>query len=357
MKLFNVGALRPATDGTRLSAANNLVQSTLAQHGLLPGSDQHEAGSVTNLSSLLMSKWSQDHIAAAPKPAFPDGARFDRTIHICASGSRNYWSYIPAAASDGVTGVVVMLHGCTQTPEDFASGTRMNELAEQNGFVVLYPEQSRGENAQSCWNWFCPRDQKRGSGEPAILAGLAEQTAAEYGVGRDRTFVAGLSAGGAMAVILAETYPDVFAAAGAHSGLPFGAANDVPSAFAAMGGKIHDGPMPNEGGPYVRTIVFHGTEDATVHPENGERIFRRARQGYVSNQTECSEQGEVNGRTHNRTIVHDAVGTPVVELWRVDGQGHAWSGGSSAGSYMDPRGPDASAEMVRFFFDAPREVN
>ncbi|MBW4709535.1 PHB depolymerase family esterase [Roseobacter sp. YSTF-M11] len=353
MKLFNVGATRPATDAPRLSAANDLVQRTLAQHGLTPSSGQGTQTDFPNLSSLneLLTRVPGPRIQTGkPELKIPEGAIFKDDTFTGSSGSRRFRTYIPATASGGVSGVVMMLHGCTQTPEDFAAGTGMNALAERHGFVVVYPAQSRGENAQSCWNWFSRGDQRRGRGEPAILAELAQQVCAEHDVRRDDTFVAGLSAGAAMAVILGEAYPDVFAAVGAHSGLPLGSAKDVPSAFAAMAGSALEGPVPDPGDERVRTILFHGTADSTVHPSNGDAIARRARLMHVPQSIETTSSGKAAGRTYCREISSDARGTVVVEHWSIEGQGHAWSGGHPGGSYTDPNGPNASAKMIHFFF-------
>ena len=356
MKFFNVGALRPATDQARLAAANDLVQRTLARHGLLPGTDLPRSGDQSAVARVLAGL-SGTIKATPPACELPEGATFGQDKYTNAAGSRMYRTYVPASARAGASGVVMMLHGCTQSPDDFAAGTRMNELAEEHGFIVVYPAQSRGDNAQSCWNWFSRGDQRRGRGEPAILAGLAAQVANDHSVSRDRTFVAGLSAGAAMATILGETYPDVFAAVGAHSGLPVGAAKDVPSAFAAMGGNILVGPASSQDGPPVRTIVFHGAADTTVHPQNGAVIAERAQKLGKTSTIETAEHGEENGRRYTRVIVTDRAGATVVENWTIEGQGHAWSGGSARGSYADPKGPNASREMVRFFFDAPKPVN
>lgn len=356
MKLFNVGAMRPAPDAARLSAANDLVQRTLAQHGLVPQSGQavpQKMPSLSSLNSMLDQFAGSTGNAGAFDMTVPEGAQFSQDTFTCPAGSRTYRTYIPTSATGGVTGVIMMLHGCTQTPEDFATGTGMNALAEQHRFVVVYPAQSRGENAQSCWNWFSKGDQHRGKGEPAILAGIASSIAKEHGITRDQTFVAGLSAGAAMAVILGETYDDTFAAVGAHSGLPTGAAKDVASAFAAMAGTASNaGTQPRSAGT-TRTIVFHGTADATVHPSNGAAIARRAVNLNAPQSIETTSKGDVAGRRFTRIISSDLQGKPVVEHWAIEGQGHAWSGGQPAGSYTDAKGPDASAEMIRFFFNTP----
>ncbi|SEV93414.1 esterase, PHB depolymerase family [Cognatiyoonia koreensis] len=354
MKLFNVSATRPATDAAWLSAANDLVQRTLAQHGLVSPLDGSQQKGGPNLSSLdaLLSKLSGPTMATrSAQISVPDGATFNDDTFTCASGSRRYRLYVPASASQGASGVVMMLHGCTQTPEDFAAGTGMNALADRDGFVVIYPAQSRGDNAQTCWNWFRRGDQRRGRGEPALLAALTQKVCAEHAVPREQTFVAGLSAGAAMAVILGETYPDVFAAVGAHSGLPAGSAKDVPSAFAAMAGNSLDAPDPIRAEHRVRTILFHGSADPTVHPSNGDAIARRARSAGPSQSIETSTAGDAAGRTYTRDTSSDGVGTTFVESWTINGQGHAWSGGRPEGSYTDPKGPDASAEMIRFFFE------
>ncbi|WP_227267705.1 extracellular catalytic domain type 1 short-chain-length polyhydroxyalkanoate depolymerase [Roseobacter weihaiensis] len=354
MKLFNVGATRPAADTAWASAANDLVQRTLAQHGLVSPLEQGAQTHGVNLpsiDSMLAGLSGQTIHSGSPKISVPDGAIFTDDVFVCASGSRRYRLYVPACAKEGITGVVMMLHGCTQTPEDFAVGTGMNALADRHGFVVIYPAQSRGDNAQSCWNWFSRGDQRRGRGEPAILAGLAQKICADYGVTREDSFVAGLSAGAAMAVILGETYPDVFAAVGAHSGLPAGSAKDVPSAFAAMAGNALVGPDPETASHRVRTILFHGSVDRTVHPSNGEGIARRARTVGSTQSVETSDMGVASGRSYTKEISSDVDGAVSVEHWTVEGQGHAWSGGQAGGSYTDPNGPDASAEMVRFFFE------
>lgn len=324
---------------------------TLAQHGLVPG------GASTAPSPQAASPFQQmmagfrPQETTAPALALPEGARFSEDQFTCPAGSRRYRTYIPASAQSGATGMIVMLHGCTQTPEDFAADTGMNALADTHGFIVVYPHQSRGENAQSCWNWFRRGDQRRDQGEPAILAGLARKVAAEHCVPLGKTFVAGLSAGAAMAVILGETYPDVFAAVGAHSGLPGGAAKDVPSAFMAMAGNGGD-PKPLAGTTPVPTIILHGTADTTVCPVNGEQIARRVLALGPRQTLQSENRGQAGGRVYRRTVTKDSAGAPLVEHWEIEGLGHAWSGGFARGSYTDAQGPDPSAAMVRFFFAA-----
>jgi poly(hydroxyalkanoate) depolymerase family esterase len=290
----------------------------------------------------------------APDLPLPEGAEFRDLTHACAAGTRRYRLYVPASAGEGLRGLVVMLHGCTQSPEDFAAGTGMNALAEEHRLLVAYPAQTGGDNSMSCWNWFRPGDQMRGAGEPAIIAGLTESVRDEFGIARDRVFVAGLSAGGAMAAIMAETYPDLYAAVGIHSGLAYGSANDVLSAFSAMQGQSAIQRRPNrrdgdEGAP--RVIVFHGSADSTVHPSNADRIIAGLREAPA--RMEQSERPGVGAsRGYTRTVARRADGTTALEAWIVDGASHAWFGGDPSGSYTDPKRPDASAEMVRFFIGA-----
>jgi poly(hydroxyalkanoate) depolymerase family esterase len=225
----------------------------------------------------------------------------------------------------------------------------MNALAERHRLVVAYPAQTAAHNPSACWNWFRPEDQARGAGEPAIIAGLAEALAAEFGVGPERTFVAGLSAGGAMAAVIAETYPERFAAVGVHSGLARGAARDVASAFAAMR-RAPSAAAAETPRDHPRLIVLHGDADATVHSSNAAQVLARAAGGGAL--TERARVDRTDGRSAQRTLVRGADGAVQAELWLIEGAGHAWSGGSPTGTYTDPSGPDASAEMVRFFLQA-----
>ncbi|XDF34651.1 PHB depolymerase family esterase [Paracidovorax avenae] len=270
----------------------------------------------------------------------------------------------PEVPGDGAPRpMVVMLHGCTQHAEDFAAGTRMNALARELGVVVLYPEQTQRANAQKCWNWFKPQHQQRGRGEPAVIAALARSIATAHRVDPQRVYVAGLSAGGAMADVVGHCYPDVFAAVGVHSGLPYGCAADVASALSAM----RSGPGPAPGATAgarstaLPTIVFHGDADSTVHVRNAESLVAALRGG--SGQGAASGAGAAprvtrgqsgRGARHTRTVYTDAAGLDSLEYWQLHGAGHAWSGGSASGSYTDPSGVDASAEMLRFFLAHPR---
>ena len=347
------GRLRAAAP----AAAQDLVAQTLARHGLSVGPPTRDQATIqTDVLQSMFARLRPSGLGqTGPQgrgkdSTIPQGAAFLEDQFSCASGSRRYRAYVPAAARTAPTGLIMMLHGCTQTPEDFAAGTGMNALAEANGFIVVYPHQSRGENAQSCWNWFRRGDQQRERGEPAILAGLARKIAADHAVPDDRIFVAGLSAGAAMAVILGETYPDVFSGVGAHSGLPAGCAKDVPSAFAAMAGNGSVATR-RQGASATRTIILHGTADRTVHPSNSEQIAHNVLDLGPRQTIESEEHGQANGRSYRRKTTIQDKGLSLVEEWQIEGLGHAWSGGSAQGSYTDAQGPDASAIMVRFFFE------
>ena len=287
----------------------------------------------------------------APPVAAPEGAAWLARHFASAAGARDYKLYVPSSAKGRTVPLIVMLHGCTQGPDDFAVGTGMNRLAEERGFIVAYPAQASSANPSACWNWFDLANQRRDQGEPAIIAGLTRAVMAEFAVDPAHVYVAGLSAGGAMAAILGATYPELYAAAGVHSGLPHGAAADLPSAFAAM----HGGAKPTSGKRRpkgsVRTIVFHGRSDSTVHPSNAEAILADVRTALSGPAEELVQDGVAGGRAYTRTIVTDARGVPHAEAWAIDGLGHAWSGGSPEGSFTDAHGPDASREMLRFFLE------
>ena len=310
---------------------------------------------------------------AAPAVETPDRAPDVATGQFIAGafanteGRREYKLYIPSGTHTQPMPLVVMLHGCKQNPDDFAAGTRMNHHAESERVFVLYPAQTKKANGLGCWNWFHGGNQERDRGEPSIIAGMTREIIASYPIDPKRVYVAGLSAGGAMAAIMGYTYPELYAAVGVHSGLAHGAAHDVMSAFAAMRqgpaavraaqGKADDKPL-------VPTIVFHGDKDATVHPSNGDHVIAQAKpaapveeliDGVPPDAVFTVERGQVRGgRAYTRTIHRAADGRSTgIEHWVVHGSGHAWSGGSPKGSYTDPHGPDASREMLRFFADHP----
>jgi poly(hydroxyalkanoate) depolymerase family esterase len=279
----------------------------------------------------------------------PEGGKFIEGTYSNKAGSRTYKLFIPSSYQQGQPlPLVVMLHGCTQSPDDFAAGIRMNFVAEEQNCLVVYPAQPSGANPSKCWNWFRAADQRRDEGEPSLIAGITRQIMQDYSVDPKRVFIAGLSAGGAAAAVMGATYSDLYAAVGIHSGLAYGAATDMPSAFAAMrqGGK--GGRQAVAGGPMIPTIIFHGDRDTTVHPDNGAHVVEHAI-GATKTRKKVHRGQIPGGHAYTRTTHTDAGGREIIEHWNIHGVAHAWSGGSPAGSYTDPRGPDATREMLRFF--------
>ncbi len=314
-------------EATRLTQSGNLREATQVIQRAL-----HHAGG-----------------ASTPPPS-DDNTRgeFADGTHTHASLTRSYKLYSPPGNVDKRLPLVVMLHGCTQNPVDFATGTGMNELASSQGFYVLYPEQSANANPQRCWNWFKHNHQSRGRGEAALLASMTLAVIQQHGIDAQRVYIAGLSAGGAMAAIVAAAYPEIFAAVGVHSGLAVGAAGNVTEALAAMKIGAADIKLASSNSA-VPTIVFHGDQDRTVHPLNGHQVSKQAMAALHGESDQSVEQGRSNqGQQFTRTR-HFKNDVNVAESWVLHGAGHAWSGGNANGSYTDPSGPDASAEMLRFF--------
>ncbi len=267
-------------------------------------------------------------------------------------GTRRYKLFLPPAHRESSAPLIVMLHGCSQGPDEFARATAMNELGAERSFAVAYPAQSASANRSKCWNWFRRSDQQRGRGEPAILAGLTRHLIKAYGFDRERVYVAGLSAGAAMAVVLGHTYPELFAAIGVHSGLPYAAAHDVTSAFAAMRGECVGRTDASNGARRIPTIAIHGDRDRIVHPSNLQRLFDQFIDGHdpVAWSTERVQIDGLSGdRSCTQTTLRDASGIAVFEHWLVHGGGHAWFGGEPGVRHADPAGPNASVEMLRFF--------
>jgi poly(hydroxyalkanoate) depolymerase family esterase len=306
---------------------------------------------VEDLLSQLRREGPLSH-AAEPEPELP-GHWLDGS-YANGAGQREYRLYVPSGYHGQSVPLLTMLHGGTQTANDFAAGTRMNELAERHTFLVVYPEQSVAANAMRYWSWFKPTDQRRGSGEPSLIAGITQQIAAQYAVKTERIYVAGFSAGAAMAAVMAACYPDLYAAFGVHSGLAYGAAKDVPSAFSVM---KHGAPVHGSKSGTAPLIVFHGDGDPTVDHINAECLvearLRSAGQQPRQYRTQTITGTAPEGHRYTRKLFTDAEGREVVEQWIIHQAGHAWAGGSQRGSYTDPRGPDASTELVRFFLEHP----
>jgi poly(hydroxyalkanoate) depolymerase family esterase len=321
------------------------VLGGLGKTGQGGGNPSGLAGNLGSLVSGLAGGLGPSGFNQARAP-LTEGGSFTTHSFSNAAGARDYKLFVPSDARPNLP-LVVMLHGCTQSPDDFAAGTGMNALAEAEGFLVAYPAQSGRANGQRCWNWFQPVDQGRESGEAGIIAGLTRAIIAEHRVDPSRVYIAGLSAGAAAAVNIARVYPDLYAAVGIHSGLAAGCARDVSTALTVM----RLGPVATADGAVstvrVPTIVFHGESDGTVNPRNGEQALAQA--GIDGLTPEAAEAVSPGGLSYIRTRYADADGRVAVEGWIVRGLGHAWSGGSPAGSYTDPRGPDATRAILDFF--------
>jgi len=338
-------------------AATDIIQQALAQAGLL--TPQQKTGTPTQEPGFVdlnaPPSWSKPRAKAKARPARADKAasrlpgRFISGSHSGEAGSRRYKLYIPAKPAEGRRPLVVMLHGCTQNPDDFATGTGMNALAEEFGCLVLYPEQDRSANHSHCWNWFEPGHQARDAGEPGIIAGMTREVLREYDADSSQVFVAGMSAGGAMAAVLGAEYPELFAAIGVHSGLPAGSARDMITGLQAMK-KPGRGRSLREAVP---VIVFHGDADHVVNAANGEAVLNQfvgAHAGLRATPLHASEtESTQGGRRSTCRTWRDGEGRTMAEHWTVHGAGHTWTGGDAAGSHTDALGPSASREMLRFF--------
>ena len=331
-------------DATRLTRAGDLRAAMQTIQAALRG-----APAPADVDDCVVDVEVREVNAESPIPPLrdrsEDAGRFIAGRYSHAAGSRDYKLYVPPGYKGQPLALVVMLHGCTQDPDDFARGTRMNEAASERDFLVLYPAQAQHANASRCWNWFKHNHQRRGGGEPALLAAMTHDVMNRYGIDPRRVYVAGLSAGGAMATILGDAYPELFAAVGVHSGLPTGAASNATAAFDAMKRGAQEPATPTGAVPPV--IVFHGDKDTTVHPINGQHIVAAHTRATAPERERLRSE---NGREYTRARYRDAGGHVMAEHWTVHGQGHAWSGGSPNGSYTDSNGPDATEEMLRFFF-------
>ena len=367
MKIFDLQKVQEATRLTRAGRLNEalaILQSAVTSPTTAPPSaptiidgeivsDQEVPMALSSIGPHLLHTFDAAKLPGARRQPVqitdiaPEEGRYISGVFSNGDGSRSYKLYIPSVPNSGPRPLIVMLHGCTQSADDFAAGTRMNFVAEAHGCFVVYPEQPQAANAAKCWNWFRPADQERDGGEPSLIAGITRQIIDAHDIDETRIYVAGLSAGGAAAAIMGEVYSDLYAAVGVHSGLACGSAHDVTSAFAAMRGGESTGNkrLLRRAKP---TIVFHGDRDTTVHPSNGVKVIARVADGQ-NFEKQTAHSNSPAGNSFSCTVHRDAEGLGVLELWELHGAGHCWSGGSPAGSFTRKEGPNASKEMLRFF--------
>jgi poly(hydroxyalkanoate) depolymerase family esterase len=349
-------------DATRLTRQGRIDEATaLIQHHLGIAAPQkpsrwrpHGGDSLPVLALQRLRRPGPRRGARDVDPSSPGGQFLDSS-YTSAAGTRTYKLYVPTGYRGQSVPLVVMLHGGTQGVGDFAVGTGMNALAERDTFLVAYPEQASSANPMKYWNWFQPDDQVKGAGEPSLIAGISRQIMSTYPVDAGRVYIAGFSAGGAMAAVMAGTYPDLYAAVGVHSGLPYGAAHDLPSAFAAMS----HGPTTStrRAGRAVPLIVFHGDGDPIVGRINADCLVADALRTAGPGVVRSTMLGRVqDGHAYTRTVYKNSNGETLIEQWIVHQASHAWSGGNANGSYTDSRGPDASAELIRFFGEHARGI-
>ena len=355
-RLTRAGRLAEATAllQGKVSAGPRTEHPTLADHTIIDMVPPRSGGAWTAWTGGPRAAHSSAGREDGPAAPLSAKASFEERAFGNAAGKRGYKLFVPGGYRGQPVPLVVMLHGCTQSPDDFAAGTRMNELAEERTMLVAYPAQSQAANSQRCWNWFNAAEQERGRGEPSLVEGITREVMREFRVDERRVYVAGLSAGGAAAATMALLYPDLYAAVGVHSGLACGAAKDMMSAFGAMQGG---GAPAASGGRHrspVPTIVFHGDGDSTVNIANADHVIAQARAG-ADLAAAVTHGVSAGGVSFTRTVQSGGDGTAVLEQWTLHGAGHAWSGGSPSGSYTDPRGPDASREMLRFFAEHGKE--
>jgi poly(hydroxyalkanoate) depolymerase family esterase len=351
------------TRAGRLKEATALIQRTLGGvsapgEKITPATEPDQAGvRIVEVTPTLSEPTIRGETEATSSSQ--SGGKFVDGKYNNTAGTRSYKLYIPSNYNGQAIPLLIMLHGCTQNAIDFAAGSRMNIFAEQKTFLVAYPEQNSSANSSKCWNWFQPVNQRRGMGEPSLIAGITRQIMNSYHVDINRVYMCGMSAGGAMAVIMAVTCPDLYAAVGVHSGLSYGAANDVRSGMKAM--KQGPGQSIQKLATVIPLISFHGDRDTTVSSVNTDHLLNQwlqatnLEQDKSAHDTEVKQGQAVGGRAYTRSIYYKADGQVIAEKWLIHQAGHVWSGGSSDGSFTDPRGPDASSEMLRFFAEHSRE--
>jgi poly(hydroxyalkanoate) depolymerase family esterase len=307
-------------------------------------------------------------LGASAASAEPTAGNLSRGSYTSSAGTLSYETYVPASYKQGSQmPLIVALHGCTQTADNFRTQTRFDDLAASKGFIVVYPEQSKANNNLTCWNWFQQADMQRGSGEPSLIAGITKTVQAKYGVDPNKVYVGGLSAGGAMAAVMGATYPDIYAAIGVGSGCEYSAGAPCAgyqSADPEQAGKSAHQAMGTNA-RVLPFIVFQGDQDTTVPPVNAQQAVR-AGQVMADLADDGDENGSIptgaakvvngqapGGESYTVSFYNDGTGKELAQYWLVHGMGHAWSGGDASQQFSDPKGPDESLAMYDFFMDHP----
>ena len=285
-------------------------------------------------------------------------------------GTLSYEVYVPSGyVAERRVPLIVALHGCSENAEQFRQVTRFDELAEAKNAIVVFPDKSSYADSTSCWNWFKTSHMQRGTGEPALIAGVVDKVRQNYAIDDRRIYATGLSAGGAMASVMSATYPDVFAAAGVGSGCEYAAGASCAGyrgidpedagqrAYQAMGTQAREVPV----------IVFQGDQDKTVPEVNAEQLVQQwqatddwaddgARNSTIPADPVKVKDPAPSGGGHTYTVrdYADGQGNELIQFWVVHGMGHAWSGGCDCEAYADTNGPNESAAMYAFFMSHPR---
>ena len=316
---------------------------------------------LATLSAVTLSTAMTDAAAQTfPPPVAPLAGGVTWHVYSGSAGARRYRLFVPATYDPARPApLVVMLHGCTQDPDDFARGTRFNSAAADAGVIVVWPEQTAQQQPQKCWSWYDPAHQAAGAGEPAIIAGITREVMASHAVDPARVYVAGVSAGAAMAVNTAAAYPELYAAVAAHSGIAYRAAQTVPAALSVMKSGAADpdalaGMLKAALGPHRPALIaIHGGADVVVVPANSRQLAAQWA-GALGLGPAAESTSTEDGASFARTVYDDAGGAPQVELLIVAGVGHAWSGGSPEGTFTHAGSPDATAHILRFLLAHPR---
>ena len=361
-------------DATEMMYGSHFLNATEAMQRAFIGAPAapRSTHSSTHVLDALLPERCANPASTGAQPLAPEApGSFERIALMLGGALHHYWLYVPPdaqadadASAPAPMSLVLMLHGCSQEAAEFAAATEMNTAAAAANALVLYPEQARGANPGGCWNWFEPENQHRGQGELGVVVAMLRDVMARHSVDAQRVYAAGISAGGAMAALLAREYPELFAAVGVHSGLQAGAADNMMAALSAMNNGAKLGTAEHNGAasatPLPALIVFHGDADTTVDAKNGEQLVEAALQTALGDKNAAvqeTQQGQSDaGQRFTRHLYRASDSAPVlVEHWLLHNGGHAWSGGSAKVGQTDPKGVSATQEMLRFFLEHPQK--